>query len=435
MFWLAYSDEHGSMFDEPGLAALGRSWEEIWEVRDRDMIPLPEGSTLMMLPGRQALGMSKAMGEAQAVWISPDGGPGEREFPGWAVGALLPAGYTRTLLPAYARDWTERPRTLPLYGYTAVGMRDGRPYAAALKTDDPSRWEPRRYNTPGLGALVEMRVGELPGNRIVQQLARCALEYRCFTAQNVFYRRWEAGIPVSPACSAACIGCISLQPAECCPSPQARIDFVPSLEEIVEIGVPHLRDAPEAIVSFGQGCEGEPLLQADLIAHAIREIRAVVGEGLININTNAGSAEDVKKMCMVGLDSMRVSLISARAEVYDLYHRPRAYRLEDVEMSVAVAKDCGVYVSVNLLVFPGLTDREEELDALCAFIARTRIDMVQLRNLNIDPDVLTSALPGPKGRVLGIEEFVQEIRARFPSLRMGNFSPSRERLQGSAQDR
>jgi len=431
LFWLAYSDEHGAMFDEPGLIALGRSWDDIWEVRDQDMIPLPEGSTLVMLPGRQALGMSKATGEAQVVWIDPDGS-GEREFPGWAVGALLPAGYTRTLLPAYALDWTEMPVTLPLYGYTAVGMRGGQPYVAALKTDDPSRWDPRWYNTPDLSALVDARVGELPGNRILQQLAKCALEYRCFTAQNVFYRRWEAGIPVSPACSAACIGCISLQPAECCPSPQARIDFVPSLEEIVEIAVPHLRDAPEAIVSFGQGCEGEPLLQADLIARAIRSIRAVAGEGLININTNAGSAEDVKKICAAGLDSMRVSLISARAEVYNLYHRPRAYRFEDVEVSVAAVKDSGVYVSVNLLVFPGLTDREEELDALCAFIDRTRIDMVQLRNLNIDPDVLTSALPGPKGRVLGVEEFVREIRARFPNLRVGNFSPSREGLRGSA---
>ncbi len=432
-FTVACCDDDGVVFEEPSLAALGRSWDETWEIRAEDMIPLPKGSTLVMLPGRQAVGMVESTGEARAVWIEPRR-PGGREVPAWAVAALLPAGYTRTLVPAYVRVPSGRDGVvLPLYGYTAVGMRDGRPYVAAMKTDDPTRWAPNRYNTSDLGRLVDEAVQAAPANRILRQLARCALEYGCFTAQNVFYRRWEAGIPVSPSCSAACIGCISLQPAECCPSPQARIDFVPSVEEVCEIAIPHLATAPDAIVSFGQGCEGEPLLQADLIAEATRRIRAAVGRGVVNVNTNAGFRDGVKKACSAGLDSMRVTLASARPDMYSLYHRPQTYRFEDVEASVLAAKDAGVYVSVNLLVFPGLTDREEELDALCAFIDRTGLDMVQLRNLNIDPDVLTSALPAASGKVLGLHEFTSEIRRRLPGVRLGSFSPSRGELLGPAQ--
>lgn len=431
MFRALYADDRGTMFDEGSLAALGRSWDEIWEIREKDMIPLPGGSTLAMLPGRQAIGMSPDTGEALALWLEPNAQHGS-EAPGWAVGALLPAGFTRTLLPAYVLDGDRGVRTLPLYGYAAVGMGEGQPYVAAVRTDDPSRWHPGEYNTAELRSLIEARLREHPDNRILQQLARCSVEYQCFTAQNVFYRRWEAGIPVSPACPASCIGCISLQPAECCPSPQTRIDFVPTPDEIVEVALPHLRDAPHAIISFGQGCEGEPLLQADLIARSIARIRAEVKErGLINVNTSAGLTDAVAKLCRAGLDSMRVSMISARDETYNAYHRPRGYGLADVEASIAVAKASGVFVSLNLLAFPGLTDREEELDALCALIERAHIDMVQLRNLNIDPDVLTAALPGPRGRVLGIDAFTRELQARCPALRVGSFTPSREELSCS----
>ncbi|MGE5588248.1 MAG: radical SAM protein [Clostridia bacterium] len=423
-----YADGSGNMFDERDLAALGRSWDEIWEVRKEDMTPLPSGSTLAVLPGRQAVGMDPASGEALALWLEPETLPGS-EVPGWAVGALLPAGFTRTLLPAYVVDRHRRGRALPLYGYAAVGMGEGGPCVAALRTDDPSRWAPGKYNTGELQSLIEERLRDHPDNRILRQLARCSVEYSCFTAQNVFYRRWEAGIPVSPECPASCIGCISLQPAECCPSPQNRIDFVPTQDEIVEVAMPHLRDAPHAIVSFGQGCEGEPLLQADLIARAVARVRAEVGgRGLINVNTSGGLTDAVAKLCRAGLDSMRVSIISARHEVYNAYHRPRGYDMSDVEASLGVAKAGGVFVSLNLLVFPGLTDREEELDALCALVARAGVDMVQLRNLNIDPDALTAALPGPRGRVLGIDAFIKELQARCPELRVGSFTPSREEI-------
>lgn len=171
------------------------------------------------------------------------------------------------------------------------------------------------------------------------------------------------------------------------------------------------------------------MLQADLIARAVARVRAEVGgRGLINVNTSGGLTDAVAKLCRAGLDSMRVSIISARHEVYNAYHRPRGYDMSDVEASLGVAKAGGVFVSLNLLVFPGLTDREEELDALCALVARAGVDMVQLRNLNIDPDALTAALPGPRGRVLGIDAFIKELQARCPELRVGSFTPSREEI-------
>lgn len=428
LFSTVYSNEQGNIFEEPDLAALGRSWDEMWEIESGDMIPMPEGSTIVVLPGRHPLGLAHGSGEVLSVWTYEEVSGKGMERPGFAVAALLPIGFTRTLIPAYVSEERGRPATLPLYGYTAMAVRCGKPYVAARQTDDPGRWDPKAYNTRDLPGLVKDRLEESPNNRLLQQLATCSMTYSCPTAQNVFCRRWEGGIPISPSCSANCIGCISLQPSECCPSPQSRIDFVPSVEEIVEIAVPHLEEAGNAIISFGQGCEGDPLLQGETLSQAIACIRARTGRGILNLNTNAGLTTEMSKVLRAGLDSIRVSLISAREEMYNAYHRPRGYSLGNVIDSIKQAKGLGVYVSLNLLSFPGLTDREEEFEALSDFIDKLGIDMIQLRNLNIDPDILVQALPAPSEETMGIDNVIDRLRARFPHLRLGSFSPSGEEL-------
>ena len=428
LFCTLYSDEQGNIFEEPDLAALGRSWDEMWEMESSDMIPMPEGSTIMVLPGRHSVGVERHKGEALCVWTYEEISGKGIERPGRAVAALLPIGFTRILAPAYVLDERKKPIVLPLYGYTAMAMRNGKPYVAALQTDDPSRWDPKEYNTSQLPELIEERISKSPNNRLLKQLAKCSSMYSCPTAENVFYKRWEGGIPVSPVCSAHCIGCISLQPSECCPSPQARIDFVPSVQEIAEIAVPHLEEASSAIISFGQGCEGDPLLQGETLAEAIACIRAETRRGILNLNTNAGLTGEMAKVCRAGLDSVRVSLISAREEVYTAYHRPFDYSFSDVIASIRQAKDLGVYVSLNLLSFPGLTDRKEEFEALSDLVDKLGIDMIQFRNLNIDPDMLIQALPAPQEDVMGMGKMIDSLRARFPHVRLGNFSPSSEEL-------
>jgi molybdenum cofactor biosynthesis enzyme MoaA len=262
---------------------------------------------------------------------------------------------------------------------------------------------------------------EFPQNRLVKHLARCATEYHCFTAQNLFHRRWEAGIAVSPACNAGCKGCLSWQPDGPVTSPQERISFSPTPEEIAELAVAHLEEAQSAIVSFGQGCEGEPSLAAPVLAPAIRLIRERTQKGTVNLNTNAGLTQAIRQLVDAGLDSMRVSLISARPEVYDAYHCPSGYGLADVAESIRYARRAGVYVSLNLLAFPGLTDRPEEVSALRDFVRENGINLVQLRNLNIDPDSLVRLLPGPETELLGLTQMLEELRS-LPGVEVGNSS-------------
>lgn len=401
-----YADTNGTIYDAPGYLAVGRSGREDAVLSTDDLIVLPPGADLMYLPGRSAVAVrdGKAAPIAEALV---------------AVAAMLPAGYTRTRLPAYVPQPGAPP--LPLYGYTAVAMHRGKFYAAAVKSDDNAKWNPGRYNTPDLADKIAAVRRELPGNRLVEHLANCSLAWHCCTAQNLFYRRWEAGIPVSPVCNAACLGCISLQPAECCPSPQSRISFVPSVEEVAAVGVYHLTAAPQPIVSFGQGCEGEPALEAPTIAAGIRAMRARTARGMVNINTNAGFTAGLREIVAAGLDSMRVSVISARPEVHQAYYRS-GYSLDDVRSSIAFAKAKGVHVSLNMLLMPGLNDRPEEMAAWEEFIRATGVDMIQLRNLNIDPDLLWGAIPPQTAPPSGVKNFLRRLADRFPQVRLGSFS-------------
>jgi len=423
VYTLLFTDDKGNLYSHPDLGAAGRTGDKFVALKESEMVELPEGSSLVMIPGGIPVG-AEGREENSARTLAPvlleeDPWQGGKVF---AAAALLPQGYTRTLLPAYYRGEKENP--LPLMGYAAVAAKGEKIYAAAVKTEDPATWDPVHYNTEALPGLIEKRLQEFPRNRIIRHLSRCALEYQCYTAQNIFYRRWEGGIPVSPECNAGCLGCISKQPSECCPSPQERIKFRPSASEIVDVAVYHLEGSGRSIISFGQGCEGEPSLAADLIAPAVRRVRARTGAGTINMNTNGGNTDAVLSICEAGLDSIRVGLISAREETYRAYHRPRGYTLAGVKETLRRAREMGVYVAINLLVFPGLTDRLEETDALVGLLREVGVDQVQLRNLNIDPDFLCRCISSISidGQVLGIPRFIEVLRERVPGLTIGSYS-------------
>lgn len=401
-----YSTPDGGVAEEPRLRAIdytGRPLER------SDLIPLPDGTTLSMLPQRLACGLTSD-GRRATV-------PARK---GWALAALLPIGYTRTLLPAYTK--TSETEPLPFFGYTAVAAIDGQLFAAALATDDPHKWHPEEFPRKSLQRLIEQRLAAEPGNRVLAHHAHCALDYACPTASNLFFQRWEGAIAVSAGCNARCIGCISKQEEEQLVSPQDRLTFVPAIEEIVAVALAHLEQAPDAIVSFGQGCEGEPLLQARRIEQAIRAIRARTSRGTVNINTNASNPRALQRLYDGGLDSLRASTISAVPETYNAYYRPIGYSFQDVKRSLILARDAGVYSSINYLLFPGLADAESEVEAMVAFLRETGVRLVQLRNLNIDPEVLLPRLPTPRGRPMGMAAMVETLRRELPDLRIGNFS-------------
>jgi molybdenum cofactor biosynthesis enzyme MoaA len=399
-----YATDDGELHEDRALLALGASG--LSSVRLGRMAPLPDGATVVLLPGCRALAEDAA---GRVV-----------EAPGRPVAALLPTGFTRLLTPAYLKE--PDAGHMPLFGYTAVGGLHGKLFAAALPLDPGGAWDPAVHNTADLAEIVERRVESEPGNRLLAHHAHCALEYGCYTAQNLFYRRDEMAIAVSVACNAQCVGCISEQ-LEDVTAPHDRIQFTPTVDEIVSLALPHLEEAPNPIVSFGQGCEGEPILRARLIGRAIERIRQRTGRGQLHINTNGSNPRALQHLIDVGLDSVRVSMFSARAAQHVAYYGPRNYGLDEMEESLRLAARQGLHTSVNLLTYPGFTDCPSEVEALVPFLRRSEVQMVQVRTLTMDRELLEEKVGFPAERGMGIQTMMDRLRAEIPDIEFGSKTP------------
>ena len=417
---LVYADAQGQIYDHPSLTMAGMSGPEAVLPETVELIPLPEGSRLFTIPDTPPIAWDQRTKRFSTV----DKAPGLRGKP-QAVSAFMAPGYARTLLPAC--DYRQKSVHLPLWSYTAVGWDEERDcfVVAATQVDTNQNWNPDNYDDRLLDPLVRQRLAELPNNRLLEQLSRCAIDYHCFAAKNLFFRRWEAPLPTSPVCNSACLGCISLQASECCPSNHERISFVPTPEELVEVALPHLEQAPEPIVSFGQGCEGDPILQAPTIAEATRRLKSATSRGTINFNSNGSLPDRVQELCDAGMDSFRFSLNSVLEERYNAYYRPKGYRFGNVLQSLKIAKQAGRFTMVNYLISPGASDAPEEVEALLQFVAETGVDMLQLRNLSIDPDYYNQAV-GITRRGIGIYRLLQRLKQEFPRLQFGYYNRTKE---------
>jgi wyosine [tRNA(Phe)-imidazoG37] synthetase (radical SAM superfamily) len=417
--YILYSDGKGNIFEDTSLYVVGRSGWDALPIPEDEWIELPEGGSLYELPGRRGIGIDVITGEMRLC---------EK---GWAVAAFIPPAHTGFYIAAY-ETMPDAP-TLPLFCYTAVGWDNEKFYVPAIRIEEDIRQECAGFDQQKVEEGVQNLIKTYPQNRLVSHLANnCALTYHCPAARNYFLGRWECPIPSSPACNANCVGCISFQPEEeTIVSTQDRLTFKPTAEEIVEYTVPHLESAPFPIVSFGQGCEGEPLLMWETIRKSIIEIRKHTSKGSININTNGSKPNAVRALCEAGLDSIRVSTNSARSKIYTPYYRPNNYQFEDIIESLKVVRGYGGWTSINYFVFPGMTDSVEEYEALRKLIIDTDLCMIQWRNFNIDPDWYMGKIGvAETGETLGIKQTIELIREEFPHLKFGYYNPPMERIKG-----
>lgn len=432
---LLFADDEGRIYDHPYLLALGRSGDQLVLPSQEEWIPLPDMSRLFYLPGCRPVGLDP---DTQRVVVLECEKVGRRRVHCWAVAGFLEPGYVRSLLPA--ADMSTKDYILPLWAYTAVGFANGAKMAAAFRIEENPHWDPRNFDDRELLPRVKARLAQSLQGRLLKHLANCALRNHCFAAKNLFLQRWEAPLPVSRRCNARCLGCLSRQPRGSCPAAHRRIGFTPTVDEIVEIAVDHLEGAEDPIVSFGQGCEGEPLTEAKLLAKVIRGIRSRTTKGTINLNTNGSIPEALLELIDAGLDSVRISLNSARPELYEAYFRPSGYTLKQVEESLRICSQSGMFTMVNYLVFPGISDQEDEWQAFKGLIQRTGISFVHLKNLCIDPELYFRAMPRGDSPSLGMRELKNRLEAEFPTVELGYFnrsvsrSNSKKEYRGSQQE-
>jgi pyruvate-formate lyase-activating enzyme len=423
---LLIADKNGEIYDVSHLQATGMKAGECFPLEASQLIELHPDSELFMLPDRSPVGYDPDSAQYLELKRNPLTGGNE---PCYAVAAFLAPGYTATYSASYREK--KKPRILPLFSYAAVAFYKGKFYAAGVRVDREKRQQLKDMNMPLVQRNVKAFRKAFPENRLVKHLQGCALCYGCPAAKNFFLQRYECPLPTSPTCNARCIGCISYQPEKGCSVTQPRIKFVPTAEEVAEVALFHIRNVKDPVVSFGQGCEGEPLMASKVLERSVKLIRAATKKGIINLNTNASKPRIIQRLFDAGMDSIRVSVNSVREDYYSRYYIPRGYGLKDVVSSIKYAKKAGGFVSINYLVMPGFTDWRKEADAFLRFLGKTNADMIQWRNLNYDPLVYFKKLKVSVKRkdMIGVKALIERVKKEYPRVMHGYFNPSRGRIR------
>ena len=412
----------GEIFELDGYAAMGMAGDLLSPLTMDQTLDLPFGSELMYLPDRKPVLLNISTGEFETLKQNPYE-PGEAIYP---VAAFNSPGYVITRISAYRE--TRRAENLPLFSYGAVGWHAEGFRSAVVLVDSEPRQDLRRMPREEVIAGVEDMRQQMPDNRLRAHLDNCALTYGCPAGKNFFLGRYEAPLPTSKQCNARCLGCLSLQQDSGIHHSQDRINFTPTAEEIAEVALAHIKRVENSVVSFGQGCEGDPLLASHVIEPAIRLIRSQTTSGTINMNTNGSLPDRLKVLFDAGLDSIRISMNSVRRECYDAYFRPRGYSFDDVLAGIELALTRKKFVAINYLNCPGFSDTPGEAEALAAFLQQFPINMIQWRNLNFDPlrywkKMETAELSGES---MDMKKLLQQVRQQFPNLKFGYFNPPKE---------
>ncbi len=412
----------GEIFDLEGYAAVGRGGSELVPLTLDATIKMPYGGELMFLPDRMPIVYNLDTGRVETLAENPYE-PGTPLYP---VAAFNSPGYVLSRICAYEEK--KNAHYLPLFAYGAVGWHNDSFRSAVILVDSEDRQDLRLMQREDVVSGVHRMQGIMPENRLRRHLEKCALEYGCPAGKNFFLGRYEAPLPTSRSCNAHCIGCISLQESGEIINSQDRIDFTPSPEEIAQVAIEHIRHVKKAVVSFGQGCEGDPLLAAHVIEPALHLIREKTDDGTINMNTNGSLPDVMETLFNAGLDSMRVSMNSLRTECYTAYFRPRSYFFKDVLKSIEMALDQGKFVSINYLNCPGFTDTPEEVEAFIEFRKKYPIHFIQWRNLNFDPIRYLQIMgrAAQHSPPIGMQTALQRISSKFPDLKYGYFNPPKE---------
>ncbi len=418
------ANRDGEIIEIEGYAAVGMAGKSFVPLTMNETIPMPFGGEVMFLPGRRPVLYNLATNEFETLEENPYS-PGEPVFP---VAAFNSPGYVNRFITAYQE--TDGAKYLPLFSYGAVGWASGNFRSAAILVDRERRQDLRLMKREKVLQGIKKMRKIMPSNRLRAHLENCAMKYGCPAGKNFFLGRYEAPLPTSGSCNARCLGCISLQDNREIPNSQDRIDFTPTPDEIAEVALEHIKKVNRSVVSFGQGCEGDPLLAASVIEPAIRKIRSSTDRGTINLNTNASLPEVVERLFDAGLDSMRVSMNSVQKECHHAYFRPKGYGFSDVVDSIDTGVRKGKFVSVNYLNCPGFTDSPEETEAFEAFLKTHRIGMIQWRNLNFDPVRYWKAMGAAAecGHPIGMKRALNRIRRACPNILFGYFNPPKEKF-------
>ena len=400
MYRAVHADRGGRILvaDHPALAFDG-----VKAVPFADAIPLPPETPVVAI-------------EREALASERSGRPRRLGAGRLTAAALLAPGHLRTLLPAYV-DEPGKADLAPRQYAAVAADESGALFVAATLIEANAV---PTHTKAEIAAKVAEGLRKSPGDRLVRQLARCAREYGCRPAAGAFFGEGECALPIAaPANERPPASIAPKRDGEAEPTEAAA--FHPNTEEIAERAIAHFA-AGGAIASFGQACEGEPLLAAREVEEAVAQIRLRTRDGMVHLTTNGSLPAGLRRLRSAGLDSLSIRLLSARAGTYESLHGPDGYRFPDIRATLRLAIELRLAVTLHFLVLPGVFDRPEELADLIALLAELPAGSTLIvRDLHSDPLRTLARLHSRGVEPVGVAASIERIRREASHVRIGAF--------------
>ncbi|NOQ46555.1 MAG: radical SAM protein, partial [Desulfobulbaceae bacterium] len=138
---LVFANSRGEILDYDGLKMAGSSAGKYCRPKAKELIELPEGSELFVLPGRLPIGSEPGTREPALLDSNPYA-PGDEIQ---AVAAFMAPAHTAIYTSAYQKRDRTAP-LLPLFAYTAVGWYQEKFWVAAFRSDADRRQDVRQFD-------------------------------------------------------------------------------------------------------------------------------------------------------------------------------------------------------------------------------------------------------------------------------------------------
>lgn len=190
-------------------------------------------------------------------------------------------------------------------------------------------------------------------------------------------------------------------------SPRAGASGVEAATIAAAPGAPE-NEGPRLPLDLGAG-GAEPLLAIRELEAAVRAARERDAAAKLHLETNGSRPAALRRAIDAGIGSVTIRMASAQPDTYEVLHGPRGYRWADVRASLQLVGEREARLAIALLVMPGLTDREGELDALSALLGELPGGIIELRELGADPLGVLAGLP--RARPLGMPALLERISA------------------------
>ncbi|MFH1868204.1 MAG: radical SAM protein, partial [Candidatus Omnitrophota bacterium] len=169
---LLVANKKGKIYSLPHIEAAGSKGSYFFRLRPDDLIKLPPGSELFILPDRLPVGYDPK----KNVFLTINRNPFARKpHECFGVSAFISPGYTITYNSAYKER--KGACLLPLFSYAAACFYRNDFYVAAVRVDRELRQDLRFMDI----SLVKRNLKRLrklfPENRLIRHLEHCALDY------------------------------------------------------------------------------------------------------------------------------------------------------------------------------------------------------------------------------------------------------------------